>query len=221
MKQAFIFWPPKKEEEPKQQSTKTDGAIIDISKYQGNIDWDTLKDNVSLVIARAGVGSDPDPKFDSYAEEMNKRNIPFGVYCFSYAGDEAKAKDEAKKLVERASKHNPLFYVMDAEEAKITHEAIKAFATELRANGAKKIGCYCAHHRYNQYGYKDLQSLFDFTWIPCYGANDGTIGGSRKPSYFCDLWQYTSTAKIPGISGNVDKNVITGDGHDLSWFLQK
>lgn len=233
MKQAFIFWPKKVEETPTKVETpepvkvevptnfKLDGKIIDISKWQGNIDFDALKNEVSLVIARASCGSDKDIRFDEYAKAMNERGIPFGVYCYSYAGDDAKAKDEAQKLVKYASPYNPLFYVMDAEEAKINNSSIKAFANELRAQTNAKIGCYCANHRYAAYGYASVQNLFDFTWIPSYGSNNGTIEGSKKPAHFCDLWQYASTARINGISGNVDVNIITGDGHDLKWFLTR
>lgn len=238
MKNAFLFWPKKKAEEPKPepvvetpvvtapepvnpvQNGATGTKIVDISKHQGSIDFAALSKEVAFVIARAGCGSDPDVRFDEYAAEMKKYGIPFGVYCYSYAGDEAKARDEAKKLVQRASKYNPLFYVMDAEEEKITNAAIRAFADELKKNGAEKIGCYCAHHRYKQYDYDSLRSLFHFTWIPCYGSNNGTIEGSKKPSYVCDLWQYTSTGKIAGISGNADMNVITGQGKSLEWFIE-
>lgn len=248
MKQAFIFWPqrinepePEPDKPTENQSTpsadaKKDKAIVDISKWQGDIDFDKFAPDVAFVIARAGVGSDADPLFDSYAKAMIDRKVPFGVYCYSYAGTEAKAKDEAKKLVSRASKYNPLFYVMDAEEAKITTAAIRAFAEALRAAGAERIGCYVAHHRYKQYNYDGLRSLFNFTWIPCYGKNDGTIDGSKKPSYVCDLWQYTSNGQIAGITetyqykdedgntlvgvrGRVDLNVITGQGKTLEWFL--
>ena len=204
---------------PSAPATPKGTEIIDISKWQGTINFDKLKDKVAFVIVRAGVGSDPDPKFDEYAKAMNERGIPFGVYCYSYAGTEAKARDEAQKLVSRAAKYNPLFYVMDAEEEKITAAAIRAFAEELRSSGAKRIGCYVAHHRYTQYGYSSLRSLFDFTWIPRYGSNNGTIEGATKPSYACDLWQFTSTGKIDGISGNVDKSTITGTGKSLEWFL--
>ena len=76
-----------------------------------------------------------------------------------------------------------------------------------------------AHHRYTQYKFGDISNLWDFVWIPCYGKNDGTIAGSKQPSYPCDLWQYTSTGSIAGISGNVDMNVITGQGKSLEWFL--
>ena len=245
MKQAFIFWPIPKKIEPnpieedisfkeeeisigepapieEELDTRFDinpnGEIIDISKWQGDIDFKALKPCVSLIIARGSCGSDKDVKIDEYAKEMIKNRIPFAVYCYSYAGTVEKARDEAKKLVSYTEKYDPLFYIMDAEEAKITTEAIAAFADELRKNTTERIGCYVAHNRYKTYKYDTLQNLFDITWIPRYGKNDGTISGATKPAYDCDLWQYTSTGKISGIKGNVDKNIINGK-KTLDWFL--
>ena len=223
-KQFFIFYKPVSDEKKIQEPSKEvddKKAIIDISKWQGDIDFDALKNEVSLVIARASCGSDKDVMFDKYAKAMNERGIPFGVYCYSYAGTDAKAKDEAQKIIQYASKYNPLFYVMDAEESKITNSAIATFAEELRKQGANRIGCYVAHNHFKDYNYEAVRSLWDFTWIPRYGSNNGTIEGSTKPNYRCDLWQYTSTGKIKGISGNVDMNTITGSGKTLKWFLGK
>ncbi|MBR2226753.1 MAG: peptidoglycan-binding protein [Bacteroidales bacterium] len=215
LKQAFIFWPKAKTEAAPNDSK----AIIDISKWQGDINFDKLKENVALVIVRASCGSDEDRKFEVYAKAMKERSIPFGVYGYSYAGDVAKAKDEAQKIVKYASPYKPLFYAIDAEEAKLNQETITAYAKELRVQGAERVGCYVAHNHYKDYGYDAIRSLFNFTWIPRYGKNDGTISGSKKPDWTCDLWQYTSTGSIPGIQGNVDMNVITGEGKSLGWFL--
>lgn len=231
MKQAFIFWPeaqeiplpdPERTVEPEPDTPdapKMDGVIVDISDHKGKIDFDKLKEVASLVIARASCGSDKDSRIDEYATEMNKRKIPFGVYCYSYAGTVAKAKDEVEKMISYASKYNPLFYVLDAEESRLTNETIRAFAKYMRDNGIERAGCYVAHHRYKSYNYDSLRSLFNFTWIPCYGANNGTIESSKRPSYVCDLWQYTSKGRTAGINGNSDINVITGQGKTLSWFL--
>lgn len=226
LKQAFIFWPKSKEatsvpfdKAGAVETGATGDAIVDISKWQGNINFSKLAKKVSFVIARAGVGSDPDPLFDQYAEAMQKNGIPFGVYCYSYAGTVEKAKDEAQKLVQRASKYNPLFYVLDAEESKLTNMTIRAFASELKSQGADRIGCYVAHHQYKNYKYDSLRSLFHFTWIPRYGSNDGTVGGATKPAYACDLWQFTSKGKIDGIGGHADLNVIVDSGKTLEWFL--
>lgn len=235
LKQAFIFWPKKSNNEVKIEDNvpdektkleeqkidlKLDGAIIDISKWQGKIDFSKLKNKVSLVITRASCGSDKDIKLDEYAKEMIKYNIPFGVYCYSYASTAGKAKEEVKKMIEYSSKYNPLFYVMDAEESKITNLAIKTFAEELRANNIKKIGCYVAHNHYNDYNYASIKDLFDFTWIPRYGKNNGTVEGGTKPAFECDLWQYTSTGKIAGINGNVDMNITMNKDKDIKWFLK-
>lgn len=236
LKQAFIFWPKELEEtndekkeqkkEERKEEVKNDTKveirgteIIDISKWQGNIDFDALKNKVAFVIVRASCGSDKDVRFDEYAKAMRDRGIPFGVYCYSYAGTVEKAIDEVKKMINYSSQYSPLFYVMDAEESRLTNATIKTFAEELKKQKARKTGCYVANHRYNEYKYDSIRDLFDFTWIPKYGRNDGTIEGSSKPTYKCDLWQYTSTGKIDGIKGNVDKNTITGDGHDLNWFV--
>lgn len=225
MNEAMIFWKNDTSAKAEEPTDNTDvieeKAIIDISKWQGNVDFDALKPEVSLVIARCSCGSDLDTKFDSYAEAMNRQQIPFGVYCYSYAGDVAKAKDEAQKMVKYAAAYKPLFYVIDAEESKITNDAIAAFVKELRALGVERVGCYVAHNHYKDYAYDTLRGLFDFTWIPRYGKNDGTLAGSTKPNFECDLWQYTSTGKVAGISGNVDMNIITGTGKSLAWFLGK
>ena len=228
LKQAFIFWPLKKEllpknneEEEKIEKTTTynlEGKIIDISKYQGKIDFSKLKKEVSFIIARVSCGSDKDIRFDEYAEEMIKYGIPFGVYCYSYAGTVEKAKDEAQKMVSYASKYNPLFYVIDAEEKRITKETLIAFNKELRTLTDKRIACYCGGDYYKMYNYDSIRHLFDFTWVPRYGKNNGTIEGSIKPIYECDLWQYTSVGKIAGIKGNVDMNVTMNK--DIEWFLK-
>lgn len=203
-KQFFIFYRPPQ--------------IIDISKHQGTIDFDALKSAAALVICRASCGSDKDVKFDEYAKAMTERKIPFGVYCYSYARDAAKGEDEAVKLVQYAGAYAPKFYALDAEEASITQAGIKAFATTLREMGVKKLGAYVGHHRYKGYGFDKLRSLFDFTWIPRYKTPDDGMATGTEPDFVCDLWQYTSNQRIPGINGRVDMNIITGKGRDLKWF---
>ncbi len=206
-KQFFIFYRPPQ--------------IIDISKHQGTIDFDALKSAAKLVIVRASCGSDKDVRFDEYARAMKERGIPFGVYCYSYARDAAKGKEEAVKLVQYAGGYAPLFYTIDAEEACITQAGVKGFTKTLRDMGVKRVGAYVAHHRYKEYGFDSLRGLFDFTWIPRYKATDDGMATGTEPSFTCDLWQYTSNQRIPGINGRVDMNIITGKGKTLDWFLDR
>ena len=238
MKQAFIYWPKKKltkhDDDEKiicepidppvpevEMDLEQDKHIVDISKWQGTINFEALKEDVSLVIARASCGSDKDSKIASYTLSMDRLGIPYGVYCYSYARDAAKATDEVEKLLEYTKTCHPLFYVMDAEEACITNDTIRVFAQELKKRTTKPIGCYVANHKYAAYKYDSVRDLFDFTWIPHYGKNTGTLEGATKPKYKCDLWQYTSKGKVNGIRGDADLNIITGEGHDLAWFLGK
>lgn len=246
MKQAFLFWPEKQEKaEPTKETESTPIAtpaatptaqteqptsvykgskIVDLSKYQATIDYDKLLGDTALVILRAGYrgtggGITEDQKFELHASEMTKRGARFGVYFYSIASNADKGREEARKFVEFASKYNPLFYAIDAEYDTITNAGIAAFVDELRNLGVERVGCYVAHNHYKDYNYDSLRSKFNFTWIPRYGSNNGTVSGATKPSYVCDLWQFTSTGSVNGISGNVDMNVITGDGKPLSWFL--
>ena len=63
---------------------------IDISSYQGNIDWEKLKSSeVEFVIIRAGYGdnwtSQDDKKFIDNVSNCEKYDIPYGIYLYSYA----------------------------------------------------------------------------------------------------------------------------------------
>lgn len=232
LKQAWILWPAKKEEETHDPFERVDDgkaqergtAIIDVSKWQPSINYDKFIKDTALIILRVGRrGTGGSVKIDEcfikHADALKKRGIRFGVYFYSIANTGTKAREEARSFVKWAKDYSPLFWAMDAEKEEITHEAIAVFADEMRKQGVKKLGCYVAHGLYRKYGYDGLRPRFDFTWIPRYGANRGTIESSIKPDFPCDMWQFTSTGKVAGISGNVDMNVITGTGKPLEWFL--
>lgn len=226
-KQFFCFYPPAKSDHEKPDIPSEDKAvtpikrgskIVDISKYQPNVNYDKLIEDTALIILRAGYrgtagGIHEDQKFQLHASELRKRGVRFGVYFYSIATDEAKAREEARMFYSYAKDFNPLFWAGDFEKDAITAGAIVAFIDELRKLGAKKVGCYVANHLYNKYDYHSIALQMDFTWIPRYG--------STKPIYTCDLWQYTSTGSVDGISSNVDLNKITGEGHDLKWFTEE
>ena len=200
------------------------GAIIDISRWNGVKSWSQLSKSVSFIILRCGVTysaehekagqMDIDLRFNEYAKQCLKYGIPFGVYYYGMASTPEQARLEAEKAYSIASKYNPLFYVYDAEEAVLTGDSIEAFSDRLRELGVRKVGCYIAHHRYSQY--KVDTKKFDFIWIPHYGPdNDGQVGST--PSYKCDLHQYSSRGSVPGMSGNVDVNRLMGT-KPLSFF---
>lgn len=223
-KQFFVFYKPGKDGEssPFEQvddAVDTSKAIIDISYHKGAIDFDVLKPHVSLVIPRASIGSDKDTRFDEYAKALNERNIPMGVFCYSYARDAAKGEDEAIKIVKYAGGYKPLFYAIDMEQLCITHAGVKAFVKTLRDLGIARIGAYVAHHHYDDYKFDELRYLFDFIWIPRYAKPDVGKPNGKKPDWPCDLWQFTEKGRFPGINSDVDVDLVTGIGKTLEWFL--
>lgn len=225
-KQYFCFYPDAKPvQEPDDGNADKDinvpvkrgDKIVDISKYQANVNYDKLIGDTALIILRAGYrgtagGIHEDEKFKTHGGELVKRGVRFGTYFYSIAKTAEQAREEARMFYSYAKDYEPLFWAGDFEKDTITTGAIVAFIDELRKLGAKKIGCYVANHLYNKYDYASIADQMDFTWIPRYG--------STKPVHKCDLWQYTSTGSVDGISGNVDMSRITGDGHDLAWFLE-
>ena len=196
-------------------AVKRGEKIVDISKYQPTVNYDKLIEDTALIILRAGYrgtagGISEDQKFQLHADELAKRGVRFGVYFYSIATNEDKAREEARMFYSYAKDYNPLFWAGDFEKDSITTGAIVAFKDELRKLGAARIGVYCANHLYNKYDYDSIANKMDFTWIPRYSET--------KPAHKCDLWQFTSTGTVAGIAGNVDLNKITGDGKTLEWF---
>lgn len=191
--------------------------ICDISKYQPTINYEAFIRDTALIIMRAGYRKSDgkvyeDECFERHADALTARGVRFGVYFYSWADTEDKAREEARMFYKYAKGKKPLFWAMDAEKDVITTGAIMAFIDELRKLGAAKVGCYVANHLYQKYDYASIRDKMDFTWIPRYS--------DKKPVYRCDLWQYTSSGTVSGINGNVDLNRITGEGHDLEWFTK-
>ena len=229
-KQYFCFYPNAKPENnagdvpvPVQKNTPRGIKIVDISKHQPNVDYNALIGDTSLIILRAGYRGEGttglngkvkiDECFIQHAEALKEAGVRFGVYFYSIANTAAKAREEAQAFVEYAGRYNPLFWAGDFEKPEITTEGIGAFADAMRDLGyIDKIGAYVANEKYETpYHFDKVRDKYDFVWIPKYLKT--------APVYPCDLWQYTSTGQVDGISRNVDLNRITGSGHPLEWFL--
>ncbi|WP_163262114.1 GH25 family lysozyme [Bacillus paranthracis] len=185
------------------------GHIVDISKWNGNINWDVAAAQLDLVIARVQDGSNVvDHMYQSYVGEMKRRGVPFGNYAFCRFVSENDARIEARDFWSRGDK-DALFWVADVEVKTMGNmlAGTLAFIDELRRLGAKKVGLYVGHHTYKEFQADKVNA--DFVWIPRYGEN--------RPAYPCDLWQYTETGNVPGI-GKCDLNELIGD-KGLEWFI--
>ncbi|MEK4501844.1 GH25 family lysozyme [Bacillus sp. FSL R12-0069] len=186
------------------------GQIVDISKWNGNINWPLAKQYLDFIIARVQDGSNyVDPLYKGYVQNMKQHSIPFGNYAFCRFVSINDAKKEAQDFWNRGDK-SATVWVADVEVKTMDdmRAGTQAFIDELRRLGAKKVGLYVGHHMYEPFGMANVKC--DFVWIPRYGGN--------KPAYPCDIWQYTETGNVPGI-GKCDLNSLIGN-KSLSWFTE-
>lgn len=186
---------------------------IDISYWQGNVDFAKVAGNADFIILREGFGTAVDRKFLEYVKGCKKNGIPVrGVYHFCYSTSVAGAKAEAAECIrniERAGlgKDTIVFFdfeydtVETAKKKGITlgkAECIsftKAFCSYVEEHGYK-AGIYANLDYYKRMYDKDLIGKYVF-WLADYSGN---------PDVPCSYHQYTSGGKVPGINGKVDMN---------------
>ncbi|WP_242142902.1 MULTISPECIES: GH25 family lysozyme [unclassified Bacillus cereus group] len=187
--------------------------IVDLSKWNGDINWDVAAPQIALAICRVQYGSrTADEQYKNYVANLEKRGVPHGAYAYGCFVSVQDAIVEAKDFMARTSP-NAKFLVLDVEDDTLKScgpdqlaAASQAFIQTCKAAGWK-VGFYVSHHMYNKYGLSGVKA--DFLWLPRYGGN--------KPAYECDIWQYTETGNVPGI-GKCDLNYLIGN-KNLSWFV--
>lgn len=185
--------------------------IIDISQHQDpiQINYDKLYKQVELVIIRTQYGSMViDKHIKTHHIEFQKRGVPTACYAWVRGISIKDMTTEATNFYNRTREFNPKFWFLDVEEKSMSdmRAGVSAYVAQLRVLGAEKIGIYIGHHLYNDFNL-NLDEV-DAVWIPHYGVNNGTI--NSKPSYPCDIHQFTDKGKLDGYSGYLDLNRLTG-----------
>lgn len=209
---------------PEQPKPLHIGKIIDVSEWQGVIDWNAVvSDDVTLSIIRIQDGSShQDLKYMENLQKCINAGGKYAVYAYFRGTSTADAQQEAKDFYERtqrvvAGKQQPVFYAIDVESVEMggnvsqMRAGIEAFMSQLNTLGVPdhKIVLYIANHLYNSFNLNTARA--GAIWIPSYGQNDGSIINSTKPAHLYDLWQYTSKGRVSGIIGNVDMNTEPSD----------
>lgn len=193
---------------------------IDVSKYQGEIDWEKVKeDDVSFAIIRCGYGQDMESQDDPYwkrnADACTELNIPFGVYIYSYATTVEGAIGEANHVLRLVNDYKlsyPIFYDLenDSQKALSTEQLgamAKAFCDTIEGAGYK-AGIYANKSWWTNYLTDSVFESWD-RWVAQY-ASACTYSGNYK------IWQCTKTGSINGISGNVDIDFLIGDRNTVT-----
>lgn len=194
---------------------KTQIVGIDVSKWQGDIDWKAVSESgIDFAIIRCGYrGSSSgtlveDPYFKKNIEGATKNGIMVGVYFYSQAITQAEAIEEASMALELVKGYHlqlPIF--IDTEQSngrgdKISvadrTKFVKVFCETVK-NSGYTAGVYAGKDWItNRLNASELEQYH--IWVAQYNT-ECTYGGRY------DIWQYTQSGTVPGISGKVDRNI--------------
>lgn len=178
--------------------------VIDVSVWQGVIDWKKVKaDGVTGAIIRYADGTYLDSKFDTNMKNAKAAGLHIGSYIFSRAKTAAQAKKEAQRIIDACKPYScdmPLYIDLEwADQAKVANTVATAYLNECKKQGVKG-GIYANLNWFNNY-----VNAKKFVEYPLWIAQYNTKLTHENPSWF-GMWQYSSTGKVKGISGNVDMN---------------
>jgi lysozyme len=184
---------------------------IDVSHWQGNIQWDkVIKDGIDFAILKATESDNyTDPTFYEHAKNAKKAGLLVGAYHFARFSSVEKAIKEANyfiKVIKAASINFEMPLVLDLESndsklsRKILTECMDVFIERVRKGTGKEVMLYTSKAFLENNLNKPLAVPF---WYARYGVD--------QPDILCDIWQHTDKGKVNGISGPVDMNCTFRD----------
>ena len=198
-------------------------GVIDVSEWQGDINWAKAKaDGVEGAIIRLGYGegNNADKKAQRNISECKRLGIPFGIYWYSYADTPSLAKEEGADVVAKLKQFGvnpsdlayPVYYDLEKwtweghqppTDPNVYNNIVNNWYSALQSAGYKNLGVY-SYTSYLQGPLKHADIYAKTTWVAQYGAR---MGFDSFPTNSRG-WQYTSSGKVNGISGNVDMNAF-------------
>lgn len=185
---------------------------IDISYYQGNIDFNKLKGKIDFAMVRTSYGNfKEDKKYKEYVKGLESVGIPYGFYHFSYATTVTEAIKEADGFINIIKNYKPLYPVaFDVESSSVTQDVRADELVDIVdafCNRVEKAGYYVTIYANLSYFNGKLKSTkldkYD-KWLAQW---------SSKPTYKGNfgMWQYSSKGSVSGINGNVDLDIAYKD----------
>lgn len=184
---------------------------IDVSIWQGYIDWETVANTgIDFAIIRAGYGKEPsqeDIRFKENIENAKKYGIDVGVYWYSYATSVEEAIQEAEacyNTIKGVKLQYPVFFDIEEQRhcdlGKTTCSAIiDAFCEKIESYGYYP-GVYSYACFLNDYVDSSIKDKYDI-WVA-----DFLLAETKNVSYFGDyqIWQYAAIGYNEGINGDLD-----------------
>lgn len=182
---------------------------IDVSKWQGRIDWPRVK--VDFAIIRAGISTSKDVRFEDNYAGATSAGIPVGVYWYLRAMTVEAAHKEAAACIKAISGKKMSYPVYaDIEEAaqlKLGRDKLSAIAAAFLADieaAGYFVGLYSSKSHLETCFTAELRERYA-VWVAHYGVGKTTYSGRYG------MWQYTDKGKIDGITGAVDLDIAYED----------
>ena len=191
---------------------------IDVSKYQGDVDWEKVKaagvDFAMIRVGFRGYGESgklvEDVKAKQNYENATKAGLKVGVYFFAQAITVEEAVEEADyvlELIDGWQLQMPVAYDWECLAAdyrtagvdpRTATDCAKAFCQRIEQAGYDTM-VYFNPSQSRELMY--IEELVDHGfWLAMYSDQ-------MTYEYKVDMWQYTNKGKIPGIQGNADINL--------------
>lgn len=206
----------------KENNAVTSIPGIDISVHQGDIDWQKVKEaGVEFAMIRVGYRTygGGEVKFDDkFAENLKgarEAGIETGVYFFSQATTVDEAIEEADAVLDAIAPYEITYPVVydweiiyddsartDDVPVDVLTDCCISFCERVRSAGYNPM---IYQNKRTTLFKLDLPRLQDYDfWLAEYGD---------EPTYYYDfdMWQYSCTGKVPGITGDVDLNISFRD----------
>lgn len=196
---------------------------IDISAWQGNIDWGQVKNCIEAIIIRAGYGKNNiDQKWVPNAEAVRDSSLDVGAYWFSYAYTADMAYMEgcyAANAVKNKFGDRQIPIAFDLEYDSVAYAAKKGvkigraeatlfairFLTAVKEFGYRPMLYTNIDYIRNYFDLGVIRAAIPdlLLWVACWG--------SEPKDYNMAVWQYSSKGSVAGIIGNVDMDEVYVD----------
>lgn len=191
---------------------------IDVSKYQGDIDWNKVKaDGVEYAFIRLGLrGYETgkivlDDKFVDNIKGANAAGVKVGVYFFTQAITVEEALEEAEFVLEQIAPYQVDYpIVFDVEKVSDSSARMNQITVEDRTNITKAFCNKIEEAGYNSliYGNMEMFSvLLNFKELESYDKWYAYYDSSLYFPYDFEVWQYSDRGMVDGISEKVDLNI--------------
>ena len=182
--------------------------VLDVSRWQDCIDWDAVQrsgaiDGVMLrVLGSKGGKPYVDPAFARNYAECARLGLPVGGYYYTCAVTQRQTEEELAALkTALRGKTFQLPIAIDVEDPRLRSLA-PAKLSALVAEAAAQLeawGLYAMVYTYTNFA----DTALDMAALAAYDLWIADYRGKR-PTRRHGMWQYTSSGKIPGVSGPVD-----------------